>query len=103
MQYREFGKLGIKASAFGLGCMRFNGPASGDTVIDEQKAISLIRRAIDGGVTYLDTAYVYLNKTSEIVLGKALRDGYRDRVYIATKMPREYVHNREEMEALLAS
>ena len=101
MKYRKFGKLGIKGSAFGLGCMRFNGEASGDTIIDEQKAISLIRRAIDGGVTYLDTAYVYLDKTSEIVLGKALRDGYRERVTIATKMPMEYVHNREEMQALL--
>ncbi len=101
MKYREFGKLGIQGSAFGLGCMRFNGAASGDSVIDEQKAISLIRRAIDGGVTYLDTAYVYLDKTSETVLGKALRDGYRDRVTIATKMPMEYVHNREEMQALL--
>ncbi len=103
MKYRTMGKLGIRASAFGLGCMRFNGAASGDSVIDEEKAISLIRRAIDGGVTYLDTAYVYLDKTSEIVLGKALRDGYRDRVTIATKMPMEYVHSREEMEALLES
>ena len=102
MKYRTLGKLGIQGSAFGLGCMRFNGSASGDSIIDEQKAISLIRRAIDGGVTYIDTAYVYLDKTSEIVLGKALLDGYRDRVTIATKMPSEYVHNRAEMEALLA-
>ena len=103
MKYRTMGKLGIRTSAFGLGCMRFNGEASGDSVIDEEKAIRLIRQAIDGGVTYLDTAYVYLDKTSEIVLGKALRDGYRDRVNIATKMPAEFVHNREEMEALLES
>ena len=102
MKYRNFGKLGIQGSAFGLGCMRFNGEASGDSTIDEQKAISLIRRAIDGGVTYMDTAYVYLGKTSEIVLGKALQDGYRDKVTIATKMPSGAVHNREEMEALLA-
>ena len=101
MKYRDFGKLGIKGSAFGLGCMRFNGTASGDSIIDEQKAIGLIRRAIDGGVTYLDTAYVYLDRTSETVLGKALRDGYRERVTIATKMPSEYVHNRADMEALL--
>ncbi len=103
MKYRTMGKLGIKASAFGLGCMRFNGAASGDSVIDEQKAISLIRRAVDGGVTYLDTAYIYLDRTSEIVLGKALRDGYRDRVTIATKMPLEAVHDRASMEALLES
>ncbi len=102
MKYRNFGKLGIQGSAFGLGCMRFNGPASGDSIIDEQKAIGLIRRAIDGGVTYLDTAYVYLDRTSETVLGKALRDGYRDRVTIATKMPSEAVHDRASMEALLS-
>ena len=101
MKYRQFGKLGITGSAFGLGCMRFNGKASGDSVIDEEKAIALIRRAIDGGVTYMDTAYVYLDRTSEIVLGKALQDGYRDKVTIATKMPTEWVHNREEMENLL--
>lgn len=101
MKYRTMGKLGIQASAFGLGCMRFNGEASGDSIINEEKAISLIRRAIDGGVTYLDTAYVYLDKTSEIVLGKALLDGYRDKVTIATKMPMEAVHNRQEMQDLL--
>lgn len=103
MKYRKFGKLGIEGSAFGLGCMRFNGAASGDSVIDENKAISLIRRAIDGGVTYLDTAYVYLDKTSEVVLGKALLDGYRDKVTIATKMPLEAVNSYEDMEALLDS
>ncbi len=101
MKYRTMGKLNIQASAFGLGCMRFNGAASGDSIIDEQKAVSLIRRAIDGGVTYLDTAYVYLDKTSEIVLGKALQDGYREKVTIATKMPMEAVHDRASMEALL--
>ena len=103
MKYREFGKLGITGSAFGLGCMRFNGKASGDSIIDEEKAISLIRRAIDGGVTYIDTAYVYLDQTSEIVLGKALRDGYRDRVTIATKVPVEHVKSREDMEKVFAS
>ena len=101
MKYRTMGKLGIQTSAFGLGCMRFNGAASGDSVIDEKKAISLIRQAIDGGVTYLDTAYVYLDKTSEIVVGKALQDGYRDKVTIATKMPSGAVHDLASMEALL--
>ena len=103
MKYRTMGKLGIQSSAFGLGCMRFNGPASGDSIIDEQKAISLIRQAIDGGVTYLDTAYVYLDKTSETVLGKALRDGYRDKVTIATKVPPEQVKSRADMEAVFES
>ena len=102
MKYRTMGKLGIQASAFGLGCMRFNGKASGDSIIDEQKAVSLIRRAIDGGVTYIDTAYVYLDTTSEIVLGKALQDGYRDRVTIATKVPPDQVNSRADLEAILA-
>ncbi len=102
MKYRTMGKLGIRASAFGLGCMRFNGPASGDSVIDEQKAVSLIRRAIDGGVTYIDTAWVYLDKTSEIVLGKALRDGYREKVTIATKVPPDLVNSRADLERILA-
>jgi predicted aldo/keto reductase-like oxidoreductase len=102
MKYRTMGKLGIQASAFGLGCMRFNGAASGDSVIDEQKAVSLIRRAIDGGVTYIDTAYVYLDKTSEIVLGKALQDGYREKVTIATKVPPDLVNSRADLERILA-
>ena len=101
MKYRTMGKLNIQASAFGLGCMRFNGAASGDSIIDEKKAVSLIRKAIDGGVTYIDTAYVYLDKTSEIVLGKALQDGYRDKVTIATKMPLHAVSDRASMVALL--
>ncbi len=102
MKYRTMGKLGIQSSAFGLGCMRFNGAASGDSVIDEQKAVSLIRRAIDGGVNYIDTAWVYLDKTSEIVLGKALRDGYREKVTIATKVPPDAVNSRQDMEKILA-
>ena len=101
MKYRTMGKLGIQSSAFGLGCMRFNGKASGDSTIDEQKAISLIRKAIDGGVNYIDTAYVYLDKTSEIVLGKALLDGYRDRVTIATKVPPDLVNSRADLERVL--
>ena len=101
MKYRTMGKLGIQSSAFGLGCMRFNGKASGDSTIDEQKAISLIRKAIDGGVNYIDTAYVYLDKTSEIVLGKALLDGYRDKVTIATKVPPDLVNSRADLERVL--
>ena len=101
MKYRNFGKLNIQGSAFGLGCMRFNGTPSNGVQADEEKAIKLIRQAIDGGVTYLDTAYVYLDKTSEIIVGRALQDGYRDKVTIATKMPMEHVHNYQEMEDLL--
>lgn len=101
MKYSHFDRIEMDASRFGLGCMRFNGTASEGNPVDTNKAINLIRQAIDGGVNYLDTAYVYLDQTSETILGRALKDGYRDKVTIATKMPIEHVHNRDEMEALL--
>ena len=88
MKMRSFGKLGISGSAFGLGCMRFPMvEKDGKKVVDEENAIRIIRTAIDGGVTYLDTAYVYLGQQSERVVGKALQDGYREKVTIATKLP----------------
>ncbi len=103
MEYRQLGHLKEKSSLFGLGCMRFNGTGANGAVVDEEKAISLIRRAIDGGVTYIDTAYVYLDKTSESILGKALRDGYREKVTIATKMPLWCINNHDDMLPLLES
>ena len=79
MKMRNFGKLGIQGSALGLGCMRFpKKEVDGKMVVDEENAINIIRTAIDGGVTYMDTAYVYLDQTSEAILGKALQDGYRE-------------------------
>ena len=104
MLTREFGKLGITRSAFGLGCMRFTGhEVDGKMVTDEEKAIRIIRKAIDGGVTYIDTAYVYIGGESEVVLGKALLDGYRDKVSIATKIPIDRVKSIEDAEAILAT
>ena len=57
MQYRNFGKTGIKVSALGFGTMRF--PLLHDEVVDEERAIGMIRHAIDEGVNYIDTAYPY--------------------------------------------
>ena len=102
MLMRKFGKLGIERSAFGLGCMRFTGKeVDGRMIADEEKAIRIIRKAIDGGVNYLDTAYVYIGGQSEEILGKALLDGYRERVVIATKIPPDRVQKIEDAEEIL--
>ena len=96
MLYRKFGRDGWDASILGFGCMRLptsDGiPISANIVEDE--AIRMIRRAIDEGINYLDTAYTYHEGRSEVLLGKALRDGYRERVHIATKSPVWLVRTR---------
>lgn len=88
MRYRNLGQLQWQPSALGFGCMRLpvrNHQDSGQ--IDEPEAIAMIRRAIDGGVSYLDTAYGYHRGQSERLVAKALAGGYRDRVRVATKLP----------------
>jgi len=85
MQYRVFGKRGIKLSALGFGAMRL--PMKGD-MVDEEKAVAVIRKAYELGVNYFDTGYYYCNRQSERVVGKALKD-VRDKVYLSTKNPLE--------------
>ncbi len=87
MQYRKLGKTGIKVSALGFGCMRLPTLAPGKPKIDRERAINLIREGIDSGINYVDTAHMYHDKESEIVVGLALKDGYRERVTLVTKCP----------------
>lgn len=91
MEYVDFGKSGMKVSRLGLGCMRF---PSG-----EQEAIEMVRYAIDHGVNYLDTAYVY--KDSEVITGKALKEGYRQKTYLATKSPIWNIQQHSDFEKYL--
>jgi predicted aldo/keto reductase-like oxidoreductase len=91
-------KNGDKLSVLGFGCMRL--PMNGQ-VIDEQAAIKQIRLAIDNGVNYVDTAPSYHMGESERVLGKALQDGYRSKVKVATKLSPFLLQNSDDMEKML--
>jgi predicted aldo/keto reductase-like oxidoreductase len=98
MLYRKMPKNGDELSILGFGCMRL---PMVDGKIDEARAIAQIRGAIDNGVNYVDTAWPYLGGQSEPLLGKALRDGYRERVKVATKLPTWLVSSREDMDRYL--
>ncbi|MBN1983494.1 MAG: aldo/keto reductase [Chitinivibrionales bacterium] len=103
MRYRSFGRFDWKASALGFGCMRLptldGNPLS--SAIDENKAISMLHYAFDNGVTYADTAYPYHSGMSEVVLGKALQGGYRQKVQCATKSPVWLVTQPQDFDRLL--
>ena len=98
MQYRPFGKTGESVSVLGFGAMRFE---TENGIIKEKEAVSLLRAAIDGGVNYVDTAYFYLEGQSEALVGRALRDGYREKVHLATKSPVFALESAEDFDRIL--
>lgn len=103
MQYRKSGNLEWKLSALGFGCMRLpttDGQRLSPNIVEEE-AIGMIRHAIDHGVNYFDTAYPYHTGQSEILLGKALLDDYREKVNVATKLPVWLVEKPEDFDTLL--
>ena len=106
--YRKFGKTNEMVSILGFGCMRLPLLPGGDSSkIDEKLATEIIRYAIDEGVNYIDTAYPYHGTgmgsagQSEPFVGRVLRDGYREKVKIATKLPSWLIKTRADMDKYL--
>jgi uncharacterized protein len=99
MQYRVVPKNGDKLSALGFGLMRLP-QKSGK--IDEERAIAQVRYAIDHGVNYVDTAPPYHAGESERLLGKALQEGYREKVKVATKLSSFMLNKPEDMTKMLS-
>ncbi|MCL2006980.1 MAG: aldo/keto reductase [Treponema sp.] len=106
MNYRNYGKLGYQVSALGMGCMRLprvykDGESKAE--IDKEKAIEIIRYAVEHGINYFDTAFTYHNQTSEIVLGEALKGGYREKVKVVTKQPLGVMKTQDDIRINLES
>jgi uncharacterized protein len=108
MLYRKFGKTNEMVSILGFGCMRLPlRPGGVAANINVEESTRLIRYAIDEGVNYIDTAYPYHGTgmssagQSEPVVGRILRDGYREKVKLATKLPSWLVGSRRDMDKFL--
>lgn len=99
MQYRKLKKTGVTVSALGFGAMRL--PMLNENEVDSEQAIAMIRHAIDEGVNYVDTAYPYHQGESEKIVGRALKDGYREKVFLATKSPMWKLEKPEDFETIL--
>ena len=78
--YRTLGRTGEKVSPIGIGGSHIGSPK------DEAEAIRIIRAAIDRGITFMDNCWDYHDGGSEVRMGKALRDGYREKVFLMTKI-----------------
>jgi hypothetical protein len=100
MQYKQKSNGSEKVSILGFGCMRL--PTTGEYAdINEKEAAEMVSWAIDHGVNYLDTAYMYHGGNSERFLGKFLKNGLRDKIYLATKLPLGRVESPEDFDRLL--
>jgi len=99
MLYRRMNNVVSDLSILGFGCMRLPVTKGGD--IDEKQATKMLKYAIDHGVNYVDTAYPYHKGESEPFLGRALQGGYREKVFLATKLPSWLIKSRADMDHYL--
>jgi len=123
MIYRDFGNTGKKISALGFGCMRlpelkiaemseeekkaresrswYENQRDDTWIVDEEKAIPMLKAAYDAGVNYFDTAQFYCHFKSQATLGKAVKLMDRDKVMVATKIPMNEVNNTSDFRRML--
>lgn len=101
MKYRKFGSTGFKVSALGLGCMRLPTKRLMPLQADVPKSIKLIKSAVDKGINYIDTAWLYHFGASEKIVGMALQGGYREKVHLVTKNPLFLVNKAEDFDKFL--
>jgi uncharacterized protein len=107
MLYRKLKKTDIELSALGFGCMRLPVKNNRLDMIDIPEATRMLHHAIDHGVNFVDTAYFYhaavfgQRGESEPFVGEALSGGWRNKIYLATKMPLFHLSKKEQMESFL--
>ena len=101
MQYRKMGSLDWEVSALGFGCMRLPRRRINRMRADTKESIDIIRHGIDLGINYVDTAWPYHLGDSEKIIGQALKDGYRERVKLVTKLPLFMVRKPEHFDHYL--
>ncbi|MEW6187086.1 MAG: aldo/keto reductase [Thermodesulfobacteriota bacterium] len=88
MKYRTFGNSGVQTSILGFGAMRLPMKGEGqDQQVDLDQAVPLLQKGLDSGINYIDTAWAYLNQTSERAVGEAIAGRDRSRLFISTKNP----------------
>ena len=101
MKYRDFGNTGVKTSILGFGAMRLPTVGEGDNVrVDMDKSLPILAKGLDSGINYIDTAWGYLNKTSEEAVGEAIAGRDRSKLTISTKNPIDAADAKEYRQRL---
>ncbi|MHA1124348.1 MAG: aldo/keto reductase [Candidatus Heimdallarchaeota archaeon] len=101
MKYRKLGSIDFEVSALGFGAMRLPSRLGMLGSVKKKEAIRILRSAFDQGVNYIDTAWFYAFGGSEKVIGEALKDGYREKVFLVTKSPVVIIRKEEDFDKYL--